>query len=563
MTYKKGLNVTISIMLTATMLLAGCAGNNGEKPSNEAAGGDSGTKTVKLKTVLKDASKDFERTDIYKEIVKQTGVTFSIESYDPNKFKVQLAGGDLPDIIQVDSINYKQMIEGNLLLPLDDLVKTNGKDIMTPTFQQGLDFSRKFWSNGTGKLYLIPSGHVGPVGFKQELGVGWATRWDYYKELGFPEINNEDDMLNVLEQMVKKHPTTADGKPVYGVSTWNDWGAWGLTMPMAIPYGYVNMSYWGVIPSVSGELVDNYANPDSPLWKTASFFYKAKQKGILDPDTFTNKSSDFQTKGNNGQILFSPMNGFDNTALSKEGPDKGFVTIPLNFGYVWNGAANSTGWDGRAFAISKNSKNPERAMDLINFLNSEKGSRLLSSGIEGIHWDVIDGKPQLKEETLKMSLTGGDAWSKIGIGGSNNQQGLSEFQVAKDGGNVNLFDTSEVYASRMNALQKDFSEHYGVSYPSEIMKKRVEEGIIKDQSSFNNAWLSAIAQPDDDMKRLNAQLEDMVIKGIPSVVLNSKNDAEFEAAKQQLIDKLKKAGVEKSFAWWQQAWSDAKAAVGN
>ncbi|WP_261305173.1 hypothetical protein [Paenibacillus andongensis] len=39
---------------------------------------------------------------------------------------------------------------------------------MTPTFQLGLDFSRKFWSNGTGKLYFIPGGHVGPDGYGQE-----------------------------------------------------------------------------------------------------------------------------------------------------------------------------------------------------------------------------------------------------------------------------------------------------------------------------------------------------------------------------------------------------------
>ncbi len=546
------------------MLLAGCSGNNGGGASGEATDGNiSGTKSVMLETVLKDANKTFEQTDVYKEIIKETGINFSIEAYDPNKFKVQMAGGDLPDIIQVDSTNYKQMIDGNLLLPLDELVKTNGKDILTPTFKDGLDFSRKFWSNGTGKLYFIPSGHVGPIGFNQSLDVGWSTRWDYYKELGYPKIRNEDDMLNVLEQMVKKHSTTSDGKPVYGVSTWNDWGAWGVTMPMAIPYGYVNMSYWGVIPNVSGELIDNYANPDSPLWKTAAFFFKAKQKGILDPDAFTNKSSDFQAKGNNGQILFSPMGGFDNTQFRKEGPDKGFMTIPLDFGYVWEGAGNPTGWDGRAYAISKNSKHPKEAMDLINFLNSEKGSRLLSSGIEGIHWDMVNGKPKLKEETLILKTQGGDVWTKTGIGGSNNQQGISEFLPTKDGGVVNLFNTPEVFISQMTPLQKDYSSHYGVTYPSEIFKKQVADGSVKDQSSFNNAWLSAIAQPDDDMKRLDAQLDDIIVKGIPQIILESKNDSEFEAAKQELIGKLKKAGVDKSFAWWHQAWLDSKAAVGN
>ncbi|WP_219835701.1 extracellular solute-binding protein [Paenibacillus sp. R14(2021)] len=556
--------------LATTMLLSGCASNN-EAPGNEQkpVGADqtnneidSVPKPVTIKTVLKDANKEFEQTDVYKEIVKQTGVTFKIEAYDPNKFKVQLAGGDLPDVIQVDSSNYKQMIEGNLLLPLDELVKTNGKDLMTPTFQPGLDFSRKFWSNGTGKLYFIPSGHVGPAGYGMEQSIGWTIRWDYFKELGFPEIKSEDDMLNVLEQMVKKHPKTADGKPVYGVTTWNDWGPWGLTMPMAIPYGYINLSTWSVIPNASGELIDNYTNPDSPLWKTAAFFYKAKQKGFLDPDAFTNKVSDFETKITNGQILFSPMGSGDaNTHLAKEGPDKGFMAIPLNFGYVWQGASNPTGWDGRAYAISKNSKNPERAMDLINFLNSEKGSRLMASGIEGVHWEVTNGKPQLKQETLELYSQGGDAWTKIGIGGSNNQQGLSKFAPTKDGGIVGLFNTPEFFQSRLNALQKDYSSHYKVTYPAEIFKKSVEEGKLKDQSSFNNAWLSAIAQPDDNMKRLNAQLDDILIKGIPKVVLNSNNDSEFAAKKQELIDSLKKAGADQSFAWWQQAWLDAKAAV--
>ena len=38
-------------------------------------------------------------------------------------------------------------------------------------------------------------------------------------------------------------------------------------------------------------------------------------------------------------------------------------------------------------AITKNCKNPEKAMELIDFMNSEEGARLVYSGLEGSHWN--------------------------------------------------------------------------------------------------------------------------------------------------------------------------------
>lgn len=40
---------------------------------------------------------------------------------------------------------------------------------------------------------------------------GYIVRWDYYKELGYPPINNEEDYLNVLLQMHANHPCAEEG----------------------------------------------------------------------------------------------------------------------------------------------------------------------------------------------------------------------------------------------------------------------------------------------------------------------------------------------------------------
>ena len=44
---------------------------------------------------------------------------------------------------------------------------------------------------------------------------GYVVRWDYYKELGYPPVNNEEDYLKVLRQMHENHPFTEDGYPTY------------------------------------------------------------------------------------------------------------------------------------------------------------------------------------------------------------------------------------------------------------------------------------------------------------------------------------------------------------
>lgn len=50
----------------------------------------------------------------------------------------------------------------------------------------------------------------------------WDVRWDLYKELGYPEIKNLDDMVEVLAQMKEICPKDDNGKTTYGVSLFND-----------------------------------------------------------------------------------------------------------------------------------------------------------------------------------------------------------------------------------------------------------------------------------------------------------------------------------------------------
>ena len=72
------------------------------------------------------------------------------------------------------------------------------------------------------------------------------------------------------------------------------------------------------------------------------------------------------------------------------------VATPILESYITNGSVN-----GSMIAISKNSKNPEKAMEFLNLLNTDKYLRnLINYGIEGVHYEKIsNNKIRLLEES--------------------------------------------------------------------------------------------------------------------------------------------------------------------
>lgn len=74
------------------------------------------------------------------------------------------------------------------------------------------------------------------------------------------------------------------------------------------------------------------------------------------------------------------------------------VATPISDSYITSNSIN-----GSMIAISKNSDNPEKAMEFLNLLNTDKYLRnLINYGIEGIHYEKIsDNKIRLLEESQK------------------------------------------------------------------------------------------------------------------------------------------------------------------
>nr|WP_240353865.1 extracellular solute-binding protein [Cohnella algarum] len=474
----------------------------------------------------------------------------------------------MPDIVRADPNKYgRQLIEGDLVIPMDDMLAELGKDI-TANVPTLVDYSRKNWSEGQNKLYFLPPQvQPQPSDVVKPLTIGPTLRWDWYKEIGAPEINNTDDLLNVIEQIVKNHPTTEDGKKVYGVSMWQDWGLWPYIVPFVFQTSQTAVTT-DLMQKAAGadDFINILTDESSNYWLAMDYYNKANRRGLLDPDALTMKNNDYMAKATAGQLVSGPADwamGDFNSQYAKDG--KGFMVVPAGK-FAWNGGVNPIGWGDKSYSISKSSKHPVKAMQFLNYLYSYEGARTMYSGIEGTHWDMVDGKPQLKEETFALKTAGGQQWESTGIALDRNLIALGSAVVDPATNTpVDLFSTSEAIMKSLNALQKDFSEYYGVSQPGDVFAKYIEEGkLIDSNTALKGKTQEQILQEatvvapvlTEDLLKLESQLKELAARSAAKIIL-SKTDEEFAKNKQEALDAFKKAGADQITEFYNAAYDQA------
>lgn len=571
---KKFMKRLLGTTLCVTMLmglLGGCSSKgkdtetgttkgNSQTTSSQANQESSSKEVVTLNVLTTKISSnvtDYPDTPVTKALADAIGVKINIIEADTDKYNVYMASGEGFDLILTPTNNFNQLIEGNIVTPLDDLLGKYGKDI-TYNISDTVAFSKSSWSNETGKLYFLPC-QIGVDSQGIYQGMGPLTRWDYYKELGYPEINNLDDWLNMLANMQKAHPKTNDGLPVYGVSMFADWGVWGYKYPLACYYGYNELSgsQTGLYKPSTMEY-SNLFEENGLFWKSIEYYFKANQLGILDPDAFISKFDDFTAKATNEQLLTGPATwamGEFNSKHSEEAV--GFQVIPTNWAYQWGGTNYKAGWVDKCFGISSKCKNPEKAMEYLNYIYSYEGCRQLYSGVAGKDYTVSDGKPTLTQASIDLYLKGGEEWKVSGLGFDRNIVGLGSYTInPADGKTLDLFVDPSIYSQMLTKCQKDFSDYYKVNYPDEIFKQYREKYNVKDQSNTDAFTIALVSPASDEIARKEASLVEAAISAASKIILAS-NEEEYNALKQQTMEEFNNIGLKDVIDWYSKEWNAA------
>jgi putative aldouronate transport system substrate-binding protein len=507
-----------------------------------------------------------------KELQKRTGITLDVVDMPGDKQKAMYAAGETLDLNTIDSGNMKTVLDGALALPLDALLKSNGKD-MVKYHAKALGLFKTFMSNGGNVTFFTPSMAGDPTQKGVPSFMPGPTylylRWDWYKEIGAPPLATLDDLLAALVAIQKAHPTTKDGLKVYGLSGWPEWGpTFNFSIQFGFPAGMSNIDATHELTSdntISCTLTD----PKSVMWQAAEFYYKANRAGVLDPDFFINKYADYVAKYKAGQLLTVAASWqVEEAKASVTAVDKAatYVGVPLPKSWPYNTAVSTTTWTTAGGAgvynfIGKSCKNPERAMDFLNALATPDAARLLWSGVKGTHWDVVNGTPAVIASVRDQRKNDKDFNAKTGIGWIFYFLGAFAGQyVTPDGGAADLFnyDPSQ-YALQNNEGDKAYSAANKVAFPGQVFSTLASAGTLKPVGRI--AELAALLpSPPSDIQQIDVACVDYFRDNIASVVL-AKDDAAFAAARQGIISGVKKLGADTSDSWWQSTFATVKANV--
>ena len=516
-----------------------------------------------------------DQLGIWKYLGDQLGVEFRYVYLTEEEYDAALASGNLPDIVSTRN-NLAKILENGLALDAEPYLEEYVPNFLQGDARMAYDVIRQLMGDGEG-FYFFPDrlGYNG-VGYSNTpYNRGYVVRWDYYKELGYPPINNEDDYLSVLQQMHANHPFTEEGYPTY-LFGGNNHAGYSTAFRRE-----VSLDYWAAYKYqnniFTNEVFDGYTDPEhSMFWTSMAWFNKlyhaGKENGSFDMEMFTQTTEQFENKCARGQYL-GLHNGKDSlyNAKVKEDPDTlaGYGTVPTAAANMYTNVYQLLG-NGSMYMwfISANSPHQEAALKLFNYMCDPDFLREIAMGEKGVTWDYgEDGVPRMTgygQEQLDAYMTGkADENNYYKQWGSYSELPgrwplLRNNVTHPDGWSIDFVTISREYSIKTmtNNISKDICEHYGVELPSDAVYKA---GGLDYRNDCGEAITSCMSSLDREQLRILTEAEDCLEDAWVNLSL-AETDEEYNAIRDETIRKIISLGEPEVFRDYKEKW-DAAAAV--
>jgi putative aldouronate transport system substrate-binding protein len=488
--------------------------------------------------------------DAYKKAQEDLNIKIDFTYYPEDSFSAMLAGGDMADIMVVgETVNKAQILNNKLAMNLAPYLEEHAPNLLGKTYAQALELSRELMGGEEKGVYVIcPT--VGPHcwnGGTYMTQRGYVVNWEYYKSIGCPPINNDDEYIAVLKQMHEKHPVTEDGSPTYlmGVrSTMYFMGGFRACFrsdialnPWTTPYQY----YANIF---TNELVNCYSDVErSSYWADMEFYNKVYRAGNFDVDVFTMTADEYAAKTNKGQYMgiYAAYN-------------KGYVVVPSPGMVTYTNIMLPLGnCPGEISFIPANSENWELALEFINYIYDPDFVRLSYSGVQGKDWDYdANGVPSLTEESIAAIAAGDEYWTSNGNGYGQRYHAFSAYNPATlhpDGYPLNLAMKPDALRASQNEVMQDYCEVYNVDFWLDAFTKIG----VKDFRNSAEQIGAAITEVPMDIQRILTTCNDILYTSMPMLVM-AQSDEEFNAVRDEVLAEIEAAGQAEAWAWYQNAW---------
>lgn len=344
---------------------------------------------------------------VSQKITEETGVTINYITpvgNEAEKFDALISSKTLPDLITLGwwESQLDEMIAKDMVYALNELADEYDAYFWNVADQTVVDW----YTMADGNLYCYPNSSYVPEDYENYDNIAsnqtFLVRKDIYEAIGSPDMTTPEGFKNAVRKATEMFPEV-DGYPLIPIGShiFTDTGCdsfdkhlWNF---LAVPY------------EENGQYYDRYTNEDYITWLKA--FRELGAEGYLKEDIFIDQRTQMDEKLAKGQYFCMIYQRTDMAAqqalLYANDPNKIYMAIdgPKNAAgddHVLPGAGIN-GWT--VTLISKNCERPDRAIEFLAYLMSEEGQIRTFLGVEGVTYDEVDGKLQVRKEIQELINT--------------------------------------------------------------------------------------------------------------------------------------------------------------
>lgn len=348
-------------------------------------------------------------------ITEETGVSVNFITpmgNEDEKVNALIASEKLPDLITLGYWDPKidTLIEKNMVYALNELADEYDVYFYEVTDEAALNW----YTKEDGNIYAYPNSSISPQDLEDNDAIGsnqtFLVRKDIYEAIGSPDMSTPEGFANAVRKAAELYPEV-DGGPLIPI------GAHTFDSQGSVSFDKYLMNFLAVPWEKDGKMYDRYTDPEYLTW--LKMFRELGEEGLLANDIFVDTRTQMEEKVANGRYFcmiyqYTDMltqqrilleNNPESIYIAVEGPrnskgdDPTLTTTSIN------------GWT--VTMISKNCKCPERAIAFMDYLMSEQGQMRIYLGVEGVTYDMVDGKPVLKEEVKELLASDRIAYDKL------------------------------------------------------------------------------------------------------------------------------------------------------
>ena len=370
---------------------------------------------------------EFGKDMVTKKVKEDLNVDIKFVTGDDTKLNTYFAGGDMPDIVTVfDSNSQVARKADSWALPLQDLAKEYDPYFSKVARQETLNW----YKLSDGKSYGYPNysntqeDFDGGSIFARDA---FIIRKDVYEAIGKPDFTTPEGFVEGMKKIKEKFPDLIP----FGFNDFAKDGSSNGSMDSVV------QDMLGVPYTKDGKYYDRNLDPDYIKWIKA--FRQVHEDGNISDDTFTDDGDKFKEKLQTGKYGAVMIGSFVNQGIPLQtfkaaNPESEYIAIDGIQSTEGNQPtltqAGISGW--MINYISKNCKDPAKAMQIFTYLLSDEGQMLTNFGIEGDTYTKEGDKVKWTDSARKIQQDEPEKWQLEYRMGEFIQFGHDRFKAMND-----------------------------------------------------------------------------------------------------------------------------------